>query len=139
MKKKALLALIILGALLLAACGASGPMLTIGIDRNDDGIAAEMTFDQAYENVTVAFHSDVDNDDFTGTADYTYELGAVEPGTTYTAEATTGGGWTYDGVFRNISMVNGQFNINPPDLAEETIVITVSDGDTELMKEESTR
>ena len=137
--KKTLLALIIVAALLLAACGAAGPELTIGIDRNDDTITAEMTFDQAYENVSVAFHSDVDNDAFTGTADYTYELGAVEPGTTYTAEATTGGGWTYSGEFRNISISNGQFNIVPPDLANELIVITVTDGDTELMKEESTR
>ena len=137
--KKTLLALIIVAALLLAACGAAGPELTIGIDRNDDTITAEMTFDQAYENVSVAFHSDVDNEAFTGTADYTCELGAVEPGTTYTAEATTGGGWTYSGEFRNISISNGQFNIVPPDLANELIVITVTDGDTELMKEESTR
>ena len=137
--KKTLLALIIVTALLLAACGAAGPELTIGIDRNDDTITAEMTFDQAYENVSVAFHSDVDNEAFTGTADYTCELGAVEPGTTYTAEATTGGGWTYSGEFRNISISNGQFNIVPPDLANELIVITVTDGDTELMKEESTR
>ena len=137
--KKTLLALIIVAALLLAACGAAGPELTIGIDRNDDTITAEMTFDQAYENVSVAFHSDVDNEAFTGTADYTCELGAVEPGTTYTAEATTGGGWTYSGEFRNISISNGQFNIVPPDLANELIVITVTEGDTELMKEESTR
>ena len=137
--KKTLLALIIVAALLLAACGAAGPELSIGIDRNDDTVTAEMTFDQAYENVSVAFHSDVDNDAFTGTADYTYELGAVEPGTTYTAEATTGGGWTYSGEFRNISISNGQFNIVPPDLANELIVITVTDGDTELIKEESTR
>ena len=137
--KKTLLALIIVAVLLLAACGAAGPELSIGIDRNDDTVTAEMTFDQAYENVSVAFHSDVDNDAFTGTADYTCELGAVEPGTTYTAEATTGGGWTYSGEFRNISISNGQFNIVPPDLANELIVITVTDGDTELMKEESTR
>ena len=138
--KRTLLALIIIATLLLAACGAAaGPMLTIGVDRTDDTVTAEMTFDQAYENVNVAFHSDVDNDAFTGTADYTCELGAVEPGTTYTAEASTGGGWTYSGEFRNISISNGQFNIVPPDLANELIVITVSDGDTELMKEESSR
>ena len=137
--KKTLLALIIVAVLLLAACGAAGPELSIGIDRNDDTVTAEMTFDQAYENVSVAFHSDVDNDAFTGTADYTCELGAVEPGTTYTAEASTGGGWVYSGEFRNISISDGQFNIVPPDLANELIVITVTDGDTELMKEESTR
>ena len=78
----------------------------------------------------------MDNDAFSGTADYTCELGAVEAGQAYPVEATTGGGWTYSGVFRNISSSN--MNIEPPDLAGETITITVLDGDTELVSAEST-
>ena len=129
MKKTMIMILLLSLVLLFAACGADLNTL--------DSITADLTFDGSYENVSVAFHSDVDNDAFTGTADYTCELGAVEAGQAYPVEATTGGGWTYSGEFRMVSISNGQFNIEPPDLAGETIVITVLDGDTELISAES--
>ena len=139
MKKTLVMLLLLTMILLLAACG-GGDLNTLAISniqRSEDTIAADITFDGSYENVSVAFHSDVDNDAFTGTADYTCELGAVEAGQAYPVEATTGGGWTYSGEFRMVSISNGQFNIEPPDLAGETIVITVLDGDTELISAES--
>ena len=137
MKKTLVMILLLALVLLFAACGADQNTLAINnIQRSEDTITADITFDGSYENVSVAFHSDVDNDAFSGTADYTCELGAVEAGQAYPVEATTGGGWTYSGVFRNISSSN--MNIEPPDLAGETIVITVLDGDTELVSAEST-
>lgn len=136
MKKTMIMILLLSLVLLFAACGADPNVLAINnIQRSEDSITADLTFDGSYENVSVAFHSDVDNDAFSGTADYTCELGAVEAGQAYPVEATTGGGWTYSGVFRNISSSN--MNIEPPDLAGETIVITVLDGDTELISAES--
>ena len=140
MKKTLVMILLLTMILLLAACGGDdlNSLAISNIQRGEDTITADITFDGSYENVSVAFHSDVDNDAFTGTADYTCELGAVEAGQAYPVEATTGGGWTYSGEFRNISIANGQFNIVPPDLAGETIVITVLDGDTELVSAEST-
>ncbi len=138
MKKTLVMILLLALVLLFAACGADQNTLAINnIQRGEDTITADITFDGSYENVSVAFHSDVDNDAFTGTADYTCELGAVEAGQAYPVEATTGGGWTYSGEFRMVSISNGQFNIEPPDLAGETIVITVLDGDTELISAES--
>ncbi len=138
MKKTMIMILLLSLVLLFAACGADLNVLAINnIQRSEDSITADLTFDGSYENVSVAFHSDVDNDAFTGTADYTCELGAVEAGQAYPVEATTGGGWTYSGEFRMVSISNGQFNIEPPDLAGETIVITVLDGDTELISAES--
>ena len=138
MKKTMIMILLLSLVLLFAACGADPNVLAINnIQRSEDSITADLTFDGSYENVSVAFHSDVDNDAFTGTADYTCELGAVEAGQAYPVEATTGGGWTYSGEFRMVSISNGQFNIEPPDLAGETIVITVLDGDTELISAES--
>ncbi|MBQ3287678.1 MAG: hypothetical protein IJH45_06985 [Firmicutes bacterium] len=138
MKKTMIMILLLSLVLLFAACGADLNTLAISnIQRSEDSITADLTFDGSYENVSVAFHSDVDNDAFTGTADYTCELGAVEAGQAYPVEATTGGGWTYSGEFRMVSISNGQFNIEPPDLAGETIVITVLDGDTELISAES--
>ena len=137
MKKTLVMILLLALVLLFAACGADQNTLAISnIQRSEDTITADITFDGSYENVSVAFHSDVDNDAFSGTADYTCELGAVEAGQAYPVEATTGGGWTYSGVFRNISSSN--MNIEPPDLAGETITITVLDGDTELVSAEST-
>ena len=137
MKKTLVMILLLALVLLFAACGADQNTLAISnIQRSEDTITADITFDGSYENVSMAFHSDVDNDAFSGTADYTCELGAVEAGQAYPVEATTGGGWTYSGVFRNISSSN--MNIEPPDLAGETITITVLDGDTELVSAEST-
>ena len=137
MKKTLVMILLLALVLLFAACGGDQNTLAISnIQRSEDTITADITFDGSYENVSVAFHSDVDNDAFSGTADYTCELGAVEAGQAYPVEATTGGGWTYSGVFRNISSSN--MNIEPPDLAGETITITVLDGDTELVSAEST-
>ena len=137
MKKTLVMILLLALVLLFAACGGDQNTLAINnIQRSEDTITADITFDGSYENVSVAFHSDVDNDAFSGTADYTCELGAVEAGQAYPVEATTGGGWTYSGVFRNISSSN--MNIEPPDLAGETITITVLDGDTELVSAEST-
>ncbi|MBR3392086.1 MAG: hypothetical protein IKG74_05460 [Firmicutes bacterium] len=137
MKKTLVMILLLALVLLFAACGGDQNTLAISnIQRGEDTITADITFDGSYENVSVAFHSDVDNDAFSGTADYTCELGAVEAGQAYPVEATTGGGWTYSGVFRNISSSN--MNIEPPDLAGETITITVLDGDTELVSAEST-
>ena len=138
MKKTLVMILLLALVLLFAACGADQNTLAINnIQRSEDTITADITFDGSYENVSVAFHSDVDNDAFSGTADYTCELGAVEAGQAYPVEATTGGGWTYSGEFRMVSISNGQFNIEPPDLAGETIVITVLDGDAELISAES--
>lgn len=138
MKKTMIMILLLSMVLLFAACGADLNVLAINnIQRSEDSITADLTFDGSYENVSVAFHSDVDNDAFTGTADYTCELGAVEAGQAYPVEATTGGGWTYSGEFRMVSISNGQFNIEPPSLATETITITVLDGDTELISAES--
>ena len=137
MKKTLVMILLLALVLLFAACGGDQNTLAISnIQRGEDTITADITFDGSYENVSVAFHSDVDNDAFSGTADYTCELGAVEAVQAYPVEATTGGGWTYSGVFRNISSSN--MNIEPPDLAGETITITVLDGDTELVSAEST-
>ena len=138
MKKTLVMILLLTLILLLAACGGGElDSLAIGIiQRSEDNITTDITFDGSYENISVAFHSDVDNDSFTGTADYTCELGAVEAGQTYPVEATTGSGWTYSGVFKNISSTN--MNIEPPSLAAETVVITVLDGDTELVSVEST-
>lgn len=139
MKKTLVMILLLALVLLFAACGADQNTLAINnIQRSEDTITADITFDGSYENVSVAFHSDVDNDAFSGTADYTCELGAVEAGQAYPVEATTGGGWTYSGEFRMVSISNGQFNIEPPSLAGETITITVLDGDTELVSAEST-
>ena len=139
MKKTLVMILLLALVLLFAACGGDQNTLAISnIQRSEDTITADITFDGSYENVSVAFHSDVDNDAFTGTADYTCELGAVEAGQAYPVEATTGGGWTYSGEFRMVSISNGQFNIEPPSLAAETITITVLDGDTELVSAEST-
>ena len=139
MKKTLVMILLLALVLLFAACGADQNTLAINnIQRGEDTITADITFDGSYENVSVAFHSDVDNDAFSGTADYTCELGAVEAGQAYPVEATTGGGWTYSGEFRMVSISNGQFNIEPPSLAAETITITVLDGDTELVSAEST-
>ena len=139
MKKTMIMILLLSLVLLFAACGADLNALAISnIQRSEDSITADLTFDGSYENVSVAFHSDVDNDAFSGTADYTCELGAVEAGQAYPVEATTGGGWTYSGEFRMVSISNGQFNIEPPSLAAETITITVLDGDTELVSAEST-
>ena len=139
MKKTLVMILLLALVLLFAACGGDQNTLAISnIQRGEDTITADITFDGSYENVSVAFHSDVDNDAFSGTADYTCELGAVEAGQAYPVEATTGGGWTYSGEFRMVSISNGQFNIEPPDLAGETITITVLDGDTELVSAEST-
>ncbi len=137
MKKTLVMILLLALVLLFAACGGDQNTLAINnIQRSEDTITADITFDGSYENVSVAFHSDVDNDAFSGTADYTCELGAVEAGQAYPVEASTGGGWTYSGVFKNVSSTN--LNIVPPDLATETIVITVLDGDTELVSAEST-
>lgn len=139
MKKTLVMILLLALVLLFAACGGDQNTLAISnIQRSEDTITADITFDGSYENVSVAFHSDVDNDAFSGTADYTCELGAVEAGQAYPVEATTGGGWTYSGEFRMVSISNGQFNIEPPSLAAETITITVLDGDTELVSAEST-
>ena len=139
MKKTLVMILLLALVLLFAACGGDQNTLAINnIQRSEDTITADITFDGSYENVSVAFHSDVDNDAFSGTADYTCELGAVEAGQAYPVEATTGGGWTYSGEFRMVSISNGQFNIEPPSLAAETITITVLDGDTELVSAEST-
>ena len=139
MKKTLVMILLLALVLLFAACGEDQNTLAISnIQRSEDTITADITFDGSYENVSVAFHSDVDNDAFSGTADYTCELGAVEAGQAYPVEATTGGGWTYSGEFRMVSISNGQFNIEPPSLAAETITITVLDGDTELVSAEST-
>ena len=138
MKKTLVMILLLALVLLFAACGGDQNTLAISnIQRSEDTITADITFDGSYENVSVAFHSDVDNDAFSGTADYTCELGAVEAGQAYPVEATTGGGWTYSGEFRMVSISNGQFNIEPPSLAAETITITVLDGDTELISAES--
>ena len=107
MKKTLVMILLLALVLLFAACGGDQNTLAINnIQRSEDTITADITFDGSYENVSVAFHSDVDNDSFTGTADYTCELGAVEAGQTYPVEATTGSGWTYSGVFKNISSTN---------------------------------
>ena len=138
MKKTLVITLLLTLILLFAACGADQNTLAVSnIQRSEDTITADITFDGSYENVSVAFHSDVDNDAFTGTADYTCELGAVEAGQAYPVEATTGGGWTYSGEFRMVSISNGQFNVEPPSLATETITITVLDGDAELISAES--
>ncbi|MBR5430180.1 MAG: hypothetical protein IK116_06580 [Firmicutes bacterium] len=144
MKKTVILALLLLTlALLLTACGGAAEESSTGIlnvQRDDELITADIVFADSCDNVSVVFHCDVDNDSFSGAAEYVYELGAVEPEQTYTVEAdATGNGWGYSGIFKNISSSSLSSGLNMPSLAEETIVITVLDGETELFSTESTR
>ena len=91
MKKRMMTLLMVLVMVLaLAACAEKGPDLnSLAIHSTtrtgDKAIRAEVSFDKEYKDVMAQFHSDVDNDTFTGEVKYTESIGDVAPGEMYTA------------------------------------------------------
>ena len=60
------------------------------------------------------FHSDVDNDTFTGEVKYTKSIGDVAPGEMYTVEVKGDAEWSYSGTFRQVRVDKDGPQIVPP-------------------------
>jgi hypothetical protein len=101
--------------------------------RTDTLITLSASFDRAYSGLTGTIYTEVDNDSFLGTAETTFAVGDVESGQLYTFEIPLDEGFTYSGQFLNISISGGSFNINPPDMSQETYTLTIYDGETALL------
>ena len=126
---------------MLASCGEQGPDLNSlaihSTERTGDlAVKAEVSFDQAYDDVIVAFSSDVNNDTFEGEVSYIYTLGQVEPGTIYTIETTDDDAWSYSGTFKQVRVDKDGPQIVPPNMENEVIAITIQNGSDPLLEAE---
>ena len=139
--KKAIVIALLACVALLVACGEKGPDLNSlaihSVERTGDQAAkAEVSFDQEYENVFVAFTSDMNNDTFEGGAFYSYELGKVEPGTMYTVEVKDDDDWEFTGFQKQVRVDKYGPHDVPPNMATEVIKITVTNGADTLLETE---
>ena len=105
--------------------------------RTDTLITLSVSFDRAYSGLTGTIHSDVDSDTFLGTAETTFAVGDVESGQLYTFEIPLDEGFTYSGQFLHVSISEGSFNIDPPNMSKETCTLTIYDGETALVTTDS--
>ena len=93
--------------------------------------------DKEYEAVTVDFHSDIDNDTFTGEAIYTNDVGDVKPGEMYNIEVKDDDKWAFSGTFRQVRVDKDGPQIVPPDMKPEKIKVTVKSKGEELIEGEA--
>ena len=142
MKKRMITILMVLVMVLtLAACAEKGPDLnSLAIHSaertGDKAIKAEISFDKEYEQVKVQFHSDVDNDTFTGEVEYIESIGDVAPGEMYTVEVTDDNEWSYSGTFRQVRVDKDGPQIVPPDMSKETFKMSIFGGGETLLEED---
>ena len=139
MKKRMMLLLVVAMVLALAACAEKGPDLnSLAIHSaertGDKAIRAEVSFDKEYEDVKVTYHSDVDNDTFTGEVEHTDTIGDVAPGEMYTVEVKGGAEWSYSGTFRQIKVDKDGPQVVPPDMSKETFKMTITCGTETLLE-----
>ena len=143
MKKRVTKVIMILAVmamvLALAACAEKGPDLNSlaihSVKRTGDkAIRAEVSFDKEYEDVKVIYHSDVDNDTFTGEVEHTESIGDVAPGEMYTVEVKGGADWTYSGTFRQIRVDKDGPQVVPPDMSKETFKMSIICGSETLLE-----
>ena len=141
MKKLTVFVLMVCFAIL-TACGNKGPDLNSlaihSIERTGDkAVKVEASFDKEYEAVTVDFHSDIDNDTFTGEAIYTNDVGDVKPGEMYNIEVKDDDKWAFSGTFRQVRVDKDGPQIVPPDMKPEKIKVTVKSKGKELIEGEA--
>ena len=140
MKKRMMTLLMVLVMVLaLAACAEKGPDLnSLAIHSTertgDKAIKAEVSFDKAYKDVKALFHSDVDNDSFTGEVEYTESIGDVAPGEMYTVEVKGDAEWSYSGTFKKIRVDKDGPQIVPPEMDKETFKVSIVSGGETLVE-----
>ncbi len=140
MKKRMMTLLMVLVMVLaLAACAEKGPDLnSLAIHSakrtGDKAIRAEVSFDKEYKDVKALFHSDVDNDSFTGEVEYTESIGDVAPGEMYTVEVKGDAEWSYSGTFRQVRVDKDGPQIVPPDMSKETFKMSIVSGGETLVE-----
>ena len=157
--KKVLVCLLLTVCVLLMACGKSGgnagssepateateakpDLNTTAIHEiqhpEDKTMWASFSLDQDYSAVKVVFQANVDNDDFTGTAECTWNLGPAKAGQLYKAEVSGDDEWAYSGTFKNVGFGgNGQPQITAPDMTGAPVKVIIMSGDTELASSET--
>ena len=140
-KRMITILMVLVMVLALAACAEKGPDLnSLAIHSaertGDKAIKAEISFDKEYEQVKVQFHSDVDNDTFTGEVEYIESIGDVAPGEMYTVEVTDDNEWSYSGTFRQVRVDKDGPQIVPPDMSKETFKMSIFGGGETLLEED---
>ncbi len=140
MKKRMItLLMAVVMVLALAACAAKGPDLnSLAIHSTertgDKAIKAEVSFDKEYKDVKVQYHSDVDNDSFTGEVEYIDSIGDVAPGEMYTVEVKGDAEWSYSGTFKKIRVDKDGPQIVPPEMDKETFKVSIVSGGETLLE-----
>lgn len=139
MKKRIILLMALVMILALTACAEKGPDLnSLAIHSTtrtgDKAIRAEVSFDKEYKDVKVVYHSDVDNDTFTGEVEHTDSIGDVKPGEMYTVEVKGGADWSYSGTFRQIRVDKDGPQVVPPDMSKETFKVSIVSGGETLVE-----